>query len=45
MIVAISDEQRKKNAGSTAPGNAHQVLLSKMLFGPGSEFPNSSAPG
>jgi len=45
MIVEINDEQRKKDAGSTAPGNAHQVLLSKMLFEPGREFLKPSAPG
>lgn len=44
MIVEIDDDQRKKDAGSTAPGNAHQVLLSKMLFGPGGEI-SSPAPG
>lgn len=45
MIVAMNDEQRKMDAGSTAPGNAYQVLLSKMLLEPDREFPNSSAPG
>lgn len=44
MLVKINDEQRKKDVGSTAPGNAFQVLLSKMLFEPGREIPNSSAP-
>jgi len=45
MIVEINDEQQKNGADSKAPGNAYQVLLSKMLFEPGREFPNSSAPG
>ncbi len=44
MIVEMNDEQQKKDVGSTAPGNAFQVLLTKMLFEPGREFPNSSAP-
>ncbi len=45
MIVEINDEQRKLDAGSTAPGNAYQVLLSKMFFEPGRESPNSLGPG
>lgn len=45
MIVEINDEQRKKDVGSTAPGNAYQVLLSKMFFEPGGEVPSSSVPG
>lgn len=45
MIVEMNDEQRKKDAGSTTPGNAHQVLLSKMLFEPGRGIPNAPAPG
>ena len=45
MIVEMGDEQRKKDADSTAPGNAFQVLLSKMFFEPGGESPNSLGPG
>lgn len=44
MIVEINDEQRKMDVGSKAPGNAFQVLLTKMLFEPGRETLNSSAP-
>lgn len=35
MIVEMNDAQRNVDAGSTTPGNAHQVLLSKMLLEPG----------
>lgn len=41
MIVELNDEQRKKNGESTAPGNAYQVLLSKMLLEPGRDSPNA----
>jgi hypothetical protein len=39
MIVEMTDEHAQEGIGSTAPGNAHQVLLSKMLFDPGNEIP------